>query len=125
MTAAKLSGSSRHGLRRASNDADTKPQEVRVPAGAPRRPLSDEVQRELAELAELPDSQIDLSEMPEWTDEMFARAVQGKFYRPLKSQLTVRLDNDVLAWLKAEGKGYQTRINAILRRAMLDDLAGK
>jgi uncharacterized protein (DUF4415 family) len=81
--------------------------------------------RELAELAKLPDSAIDLTEMPEWTDEMFARAVQGKFYRPLKSQLTVRLDSDVLAWLKAQGKGYQTRINAILRQAMLHDLVGK
>jgi uncharacterized protein (DUF4415 family) len=102
-----------------------KPQEVRVPANAPRAPLSKEVLRELAELADLPDSEIDLTEMPEWTDEMFTRAVRGKFYRPLKSQLTVRVDNDVLAWLKAKGKGYQTRINAILRQAMLDDVAGK
>ena len=125
MTATKLSGSSRRGLRRALNDADTRPQEVRVPADQPRRPLSDEVLRELAELAELPDSEIDLTEMPEWTEEMFASAVQGKLYRPFKSQLTVRLYSDVLAWLKAKGKGYQTRINAILRRAMLKDLAGK
>ncbi len=102
-----------------------KPQEVRVPADRPRRPLSDERRRELAELAARPDSEIDLTEMPEWTDETFARAVQGKFYRPLKSQLTVRLDSDVLAWLKIKGKGYQTRINAILRRAMLDEVAGK
>jgi len=39
--------------------------------------------------------------------------------------LTVRLDNDVLAWLKAKGRGYQTRINSILRRAMFEDIAGE
>jgi uncharacterized protein (DUF4415 family) len=101
------------------------PQEVRAPADRPREPPSAEMLRELAELAERPDSEIDLTDMPEWTEEMFAQAVQGKFYRPLKSQLTVRLDSDVLAWLKARGRGYQTRINAILRRAMLDDMADK
>ena len=51
-----------------------------------------------------------------------ANAVRGKFYRPVKAQVTARLDADVLAWLKAGGQGYQTRMNAILRRAMLADL---
>ncbi|HEY1427287.1 MAG TPA: BrnA antitoxin family protein [Caulobacteraceae bacterium] len=93
-----------------------------MPAG---RPLTDALRREIAELAKRPDSEIDLTDMPEWTDEMFARAVQGQFYRPLKSQLTVRVDNDILAWLRAKGRGYQTRINAILRQAMPDDVAGR
>jgi uncharacterized protein (DUF4415 family) len=73
-------------------------------------------------LADRPDSEIDFSDIPEWTEEDFARAVQGKFYRPIKTQLTVRIDNDVLTWLRAKGKGYQTRINTILRRAMLKEL---
>jgi uncharacterized protein (DUF4415 family) len=51
--------------------------------------------------------------------------VRNPFYRPVKSQLTVRLDSDVLAWLKAKGKGYQTKINVILRRAMLEDVSSK
>ena len=45
--------------------------------------------------------------------------MRGKYYRPTKSSTTVRIDSDVLAWLRAQGPGYQTRINAILRRAML------
>ncbi len=42
----------------------------------------------------------------------------GKFYRPIKKPLTIRLDADVLAWLKSQGKGYQTRLNRWLRTAM-------
>jgi uncharacterized protein (DUF4415 family) len=42
----------------------------------------------------------------------------GKFYRPIKKSLTIRIDADVLAWVKKQGKGYQTRINSYLRRAM-------
>ena len=85
-------------------------------------PLSEAHRKELAELAARPDSEIDFSDIPEWTDEMFARAERGRFYRPVKSQLTVRVDNDVLAWLRSKGKGYQTRINAILREAMLHEV---
>jgi uncharacterized protein (DUF4415 family) len=51
---------------------------------------------------------------PSWRDE----EVVGKFYRPIKKPLTIRLDADVLAWLKGQGKGYQTRINALLHSAM-------
>ena len=47
-------------------------------------------------------------------------AERGKFYRPLKQQLTVRIDADVVAWLKGQGKGYQSRLNQILRTAMLN-----
>jgi uncharacterized protein (DUF4415 family) len=42
----------------------------------------------------------------------------GKYYRPLKSQISFRIDNDVLAWLKAKGQGHLSRINAILRERM-------
>jgi uncharacterized protein (DUF4415 family) len=62
------------------------------------------------------DEDIDLSDIPEITD--WSRAVVGKFYRPIKKSLTIRVDKDVLAWLKADGKGYQTRINRLLREAM-------
>jgi uncharacterized protein (DUF4415 family) len=40
----------------------------------------------------------------------------------VKQQLTVRLDSDVVAWLRRQGKGYQTRLNSVLREAMLEDI---
>jgi uncharacterized protein (DUF4415 family) len=46
--------------------------------------------------------------------------VIGKYYRPVKTPVSVRIDNDVLAWLKAKGPGYQSRINEILRREMVE-----
>jgi uncharacterized protein (DUF4415 family) len=57
------------------------------------------------------------------TDEQWEKAVRRDLYRPVKRQVTARLDADVLAWLKAQGKGYQSRINAILRREMLAAVA--
>ena len=82
-------------------------------------PLTEEQKVELAALASRPDSEIDLSDIPEWTEEQFKTAIRGRFYRPVKQQITVRLDADVIAWLKSQGKGYQSRMNAILRREML------
>jgi len=70
-------------------------------------------------LAARPDSEIDFSDIPELTDEQWKAAERGRFYRPVKRQITARVDADVLEWLKAQGKGYQSRINAILRREML------
>jgi uncharacterized protein (DUF4415 family) len=72
--------------------------------------------REIRALARMKDKDIDLIDIPEIKD--WSKAVVGKFYRPIKKSLTIRLDADVLAWLKLEGKGYQTRINKILREAM-------
>lgn len=77
---------------------------------------------ELKRLEAMPDDQTDTRDAPELTDKQWAEAVRGRFYRPVKQQVTARLDADVLAWLKAGGRGYQTRMNAILRRAMLKDL---
>ena len=69
----------------------------------------------------VPDELLDLSDIPEITD--WSNAIRhGQFYRPVKQQTSVRLDADVLAWLKVQGKGYQTRMNEILREAMLEDL---
>ena len=71
---------------------------------------------EMAALAAIPDEEIDTSDIPEITD--WSKAVVGRFYRPLKETVTIRLDADVLDWLKQGGKGYQTRVNTILRAVM-------
>jgi len=77
-----------------------------------------ERRRELERLAAQPDDSIDTSDISELSDEQWANAERGRFYRPVKQQITARLDADVLAWLKAGGRGYQTRLNTILRREM-------
>ena len=81
--------------------------------------------RRLKKLEEMPDSEIDYSDIPELTEKFWQNAVQGRFYRPMKEQVTVRLDSDILAWLKKKGAGYQTRMNALLRAAMLNEMASK
>jgi uncharacterized protein (DUF4415 family) len=78
-----------------------------------------ERQKQLAYLAALPDDQIDTSDIPELTIEQLRKAVRGLMYRPIKKPVTMRLDADVIAWLKSAGPGYQTKANALLRRAML------
>jgi uncharacterized protein (DUF4415 family) len=77
---------------------------------------------DLAALAARPDSEIDFGDIPPLTEDFWKMAVRGKFYKPTKTSTTVRIDSDVLAWLRAQGKGYQSRINAILRRKMLESL---
>ncbi|MFM9853848.1 MAG: BrnA antitoxin family protein [Sphingomonadaceae bacterium] len=88
-------------------------------------PRTPEEEARLDALFARPDSEIDLSDMPEWTKEDFKNAVRGDLYRPLKEQVTAKVDQDVVAWLKSGGPGYQTRMNAILRGAMLAALAKK
>src|SRR5579863_305949 len=78
--------------------------------------ISKKQARELAALACMPDDEIDLTDAPEIRD--WRNAVVGKFYRPIKTPVTIRVDADVLAWLKRQGRGYQTRINRLLREAM-------
>jgi uncharacterized protein (DUF4415 family) len=85
-------------------------------------PITDAQRANLKALAARPDREIDTSDIPEMTDAEWKRARRGAFYRPLKRQITARIDADVLDWLKAQGKGYQSRINAILRREMLASL---
>jgi len=79
--------------------------------------LSAEKRKELQKLAARPDREIDLSDIPE-IREIPSDAVIGRFYRPRKTAVTIRLDADVVAWLKATGAGYQTRINTHLRHLM-------
>jgi uncharacterized protein (DUF4415 family) len=71
---------------------------------------------ELEALATLTEEQINTRDIPEQTD--WRGAQRGLFYRPVKQQLTLRLDADVIAWFKdraPNGEGYQTRINSALR----------
>jgi uncharacterized protein (DUF4415 family) len=64
---------------------------------------------------------IDTSDIAPLDADFFERAVRNPYFRPLKHSTTVRLDADVLAWLRSQGPGYQTRLNEILRAAMLKD----
>ncbi len=73
---------------------------------------------EIKALQALPDNQIDYSDAPGAMPEEWRDAVVGKFYRPIKQQLTLRIDADVVDWFKRQGKGYQTRINELLREVM-------
>jgi uncharacterized protein (DUF4415 family) len=85
-------------------------------------PLTDEQHAGLKALMERPDSEIDYSDIPPLTDAFWKKAVRGRFYKPTKRQITARVDADVLEWLKSQGRGYQSRLNAILRREMLASL---
>ena len=78
--------------------------------------LPHQVQRELLAMDEIADEDIDTSDIPEVLD--WSRAERGRFYRPTKQQITLRIDADVIAWFKAQlpqCKGYQTNINPALR----------
>ena len=88
-------------------------------------PLTEEQYAELKALAEMPDSAIDYSDIPPLDEAFWKNAVQNPFYKPTKTSTTVRVDSDVLAWLKGQGKGYQTKMNAILREAMIRSLQHK
>ncbi len=76
-------------------------------------PLSARQKKALEDLAKMPDANIDYSDIPPMTE------AEEALYKPVKKLTTVRIDADVLAWLKTYGKGYQTKINAILRQEML------
>lgn len=93
--------------------------------------MTEEQKKRIEELAALPDSAIDTSDIPEWTDEDFANAIRlngrsfsevMKLYKVKKAPITARIDMDILEWLKSKGEGYQTRLNTILREAMRNDL---
>lgn len=89
------------------------------------RTIPDPVLKELAALARKTEDDIDYSDIPDTSEQDWSEAVRGKFRRPLKP-LTVRLDADVVEWLKSdEAKGYQTRLNQALRQEMLKALKEK
>ncbi|MGD0293972.1 MAG: BrnA antitoxin family protein [Terracidiphilus sp.] len=77
---------------------------------------------QIASLRTKPETEIDYSDIPPLGDVFWKNAVRNPFYRPTKTSTTVRIDSDVLLWLRAQGRGYQSRINAILRREMLESV---
>lgn len=81
------------------------------------RKAAGRLNEEIENLRRMKDEDINLTDIPATAD--WSKAVVGKFYRPIKKSLTIRIDADVLAWLRGQGKGYQTRINAMLREAMV------
>ena len=85
-------------------------------------PLTEPQKAELAALAARPDREIDYSDIPPVSEDFWRNATRGRFYKPTKTSTTIRIDSDVLAWFKGQGKGYQSRINAVLRREMLASL---
>lgn len=81
------------------------------------RKLTKQQKRDIQAIAAKRDRDIDFSGAPPVLD--WSGAEIGKFYRPAKKPVTMRLDSDVIAWLKADGRGYQTKANWLLRHAML------
>ena len=84
-----------------------------------KKPISKKSQTDFTRLDKMKDEDIDLSDAPEITPEMFAKAIVRRGLKPrTKTQLTLRVDSDVLEWYKKQGRGYQTKINMLLRAYM-------
>jgi len=85
-----------------------------------KKTISKQSQTDWDRVDAMTNEDIDLSETPEIPAEMFARAVVRRGLKPVarKTQLTLRIDSDVLDWYKKQGAGYQTKINALLRAYM-------
>jgi uncharacterized protein (DUF4415 family) len=82
------------------------------------KPISKRQKAMLARLKATPDAAIDFSDIPPLTIEQLDRMVRGKFYRPAKQLVSVRLEAEIVEWLRDFGPGYLTRINDILRGVM-------
>jgi len=89
--------------------------------------ISSKSQTDWERLNVMSDENVDLSDIPELTPEMFAKAVvkRGLKDKENKAQLTIRVDQDVLTWFKSQGRGYQTRINSLLRAYMEANVSHK
>jgi uncharacterized protein (DUF4415 family) len=89
--------------------------------------ISNKSQTDWERLNAMEDENIDLSDIPELTPEMFVKAVvkRGLKGKENKTQLTIRVDQDVLTWFKSQGRGYQTRINSLLRAYMEANVSQK
>lgn len=81
--------------------------------------LTPKQRKELAALSKMTDDQIDYSDIPKLPESFLRKGL----YRPVKRQVTVRIDADILEWLRSQGTGHHSRLNQILRSAMLSDLA--
>src|SRR4029077_10424337 len=100
-------------------------QERRVAASALfTRPLTEKQRRELRQVAKVPDSRIDFSDAPEIKARISEIEV-GRFYRPIKQLVSLRVDAEVLAWFRGRGKKYQTYMNEVLRREMQANAQGR
>jgi uncharacterized protein (DUF4415 family) len=80
------------------------------------------IKSDLARIDRMKDADIDYSDIPRLDKSFLKKATMP--WPPEKKQLTIRLDADVLDWLKRHGKGYQTRINRILRVVMESQPSG-
>jgi uncharacterized protein (DUF4415 family) len=74
------------------------------------------VKAEVARLAARPEVDVNFEDIPEIRD--WSGAVRGRFFRPVKQSISLRVDRDVLAWFKSLGPGYQSRMNSVLRDCM-------
>jgi uncharacterized protein (DUF4415 family) len=94
------------------------------PESTPRRVrITDEIRRAWEQRDKSQDNAD--PENPVLPPEVWADGVVGKYYRPLKTQISFRIDNDVLDWLKSKGEGHLTRINEILRERMIEERRGE
>jgi uncharacterized protein (DUF4415 family) len=107
--AKKPSASFQQGEQRTRSDSSTK------------RFSDEEIRAEVESLTAIPEEQIDLSDIPELTAEQLRNGMRGKYYRAIKKPVTMRLDLEIIDWLKQGGPGYQTKANEILRQAMIRD----
>ena len=85
---------------------------------ASTRTRSVKISSRTRELYEKRNRSFDHSDVPQLPPAQWAKGMVGKYYRPLKSQISFRIDDDVLAWLKSKGPGHLSRINAILHERM-------
>ena len=84
-----------------------------------KKPTSKKYQTDFSRLDKMKDEDIDYSDAPAITPEMFAKSIVRRGLKPrTKTQLTLRVDTDVLEWYKKQGRGYQTKINLLLRAYM-------
>ena len=83
--------------------------------------LDPKLQAELEALKKMSDEDIDFSDIPKTSEQDWENAEIGKFYRPRKESVSARIDADVMQWLRSKGKGHLTRMNEVLRQAMIED----
>ncbi len=90
-----------------------------------KKAFSPALQEQLDRLAAMPDDRIDTVDIPEASAEAWQHARRPGLYRPIKKPVTLRLDADIVTWFKehAQGRGYQTEINRVLRRYVTDSEA--
>lgn len=87
-----------------------------------KKSASKKSQTDFARLDKMKDEEIDLSDAPEITPEMFAKAIVRRGLKPrTKTQITLHVDSDVLEWYKKQGRGYPTKINLLLRAYMQEN----